>query len=414
MSSPVHASLRTPGRFLRREGRELLLGDQPIRLVGYSGFDAAVNPHVDLEQYFAAMQQHGLNLQRTWAVQSSLRGRLSVFARDQEAPVRYDLSAIDPDFFQRVRQVIALAAHHGVVVQLCLFAPPQCQPQSGEWEHDPWNAANNSNGCIEPGRYPSDAWVHEFYFNAPRDAGPVRRQSTDAALYHLQKDFVQSLVMATCEYWNVIYEIANEARCYSGVPQQGVVWHQEVAEWVKAVDRDLLVSSCTTINPYLGDPHRIGALEDGVNSLPDIDMFSLHYHAWRTLGAPTAPVAHWTDTPGYEELRNNDESYIPLALAGADNGCGGYLRYGKPVIVDDDGAFAQDETGLCHRDHNEVVARWALTAVSCGAHFHHKDLLPVPSASSIDYQAMGALARAARPDFSGKHRRTADLLSLVR
>lgn len=408
--APEH---RTRTRRLSTHGRELLLNDTPIRLVGYGSYRALTDPTVDLERLFAALHRYGLNLHRTWVVQAgTARPGLAVFESVGEPP-RYDLTALSDRFLDRLRHACSLAGRHGIVLQLTLFAPPQCMPDHPDWEADVWCAANNVHGSIEPGRGAPAAHVHELYFNLPRDTYPGSREVVDPALYHLQKDFVQSIAAATAEYWNVIYEIAHEARSYSGVPEQCILWHREVASWIKTVDPDLLVSSNTTINPYLGDPHRICRTEDGVNRLQNIDLISLHYHAWRSLGAPTAPVERWSDTPGWDLLANNDERYIPQALAGAPDGCGGYQRYAKPVILDDDGAFGQDETGRMHRDHNGVVARWAATAIRCGAHFNHKDDLP-GGGTDLDHEALTALGAAARPDFPGQVHRRSDLIRLIR
>ena len=408
--APEH---RTRTRRLSTHGRELLLGDVPIRLVGYGAYGTLTDPSVDLERLFSTLRHYGLNLQRTWAVQAGVsHPALPVFER-VGAPPRFDLTALNPDFIDRLRQACSLAGRNGIVLQITLFAPPQCPPDHPDWEEDPWSAANNLHGSIEPGRGAPGAHVHELYYNLPRRPYPGSREVIDPAVYHLQKDFVQGVVQATAEYWNVIYEICHEARCFTGTPEQCILWHRGVADWIKAVDADLLVSSNTTINPYLGDPHRITRSEDGVNRLQNIDLISLHYHAWRSLGAPTAPVERWSDTPGFDLLANNDDRYVAEALSGASDGCGGYFRYNKPVILDDDGAFGLDETGRAHRDHNDAVARWAGTAIRSGAHFNHKDDLPAGE-TVMDYAALAALGAAARPDFPGQVHRRADLLTLIR
>ncbi len=409
--APEH---RTRTRRLRTHGRELLLGDVPIRLVGYGAFGALTDPGVDLERLFGALHAQGLNLHRTWAVQSGARRPgLPVFQCMDGRAGRYDLTAFNPEFIDRLRLACSLAGRQGIVLQITLFAPPQCMPDHPDWEEDLWSAANNLHGSIEPGRAAPGAHVHELYFNLPRETYPGSREVVDPALYHLQKDFVQSVVQATAEYWNVIYEIAHEARCYSGTPQQCILWHREVAGWIKTVGADLLVSSSTTINPILGDPHRISPAEDGVCRLEDIELISLHYHAWRALGAPMAPVQRWSEVSGWDLAANNDDRYIPHALSGAPDGCGGYFRYAKPVILDDDGAFGPDETGRMHRDDNAMVARWAAAAIRSGAHFNHKDSLPGGN-TDVDHEALAALSGAARPDFPGQKHRRADLLTLIR
>ena len=112
---------------------------------------------------------------------------------------KFDLTAYDATYFERLRERAILAGNAGVYVCVQLFQGWHIESKGltyNPWTYHPFNSANNINGVN------GDA-------NAD-GKGLETRLTTSTTIYNLQKAYVDQVIQVVGDLDNVIFEISNE------------------------------------------------------------------------------------------------------------------------------------------------------------------------------------------------------------
>ncbi|MBI2302703.1 MAG: hypothetical protein HYU66_27670 [Armatimonadetes bacterium] len=116
---------------------------------------------------------------------------------------RFDLAQLDPAYFERLRQRVAMAGERGIYVSVMLFEGHGLHASDAPWCWDghPFNARNNVNGID----------------GDPNHDGRGTEIQTLAipAVTALQEVYVRKVLDTLDDLDNVLYEIVNESGAYS-------------------------------------------------------------------------------------------------------------------------------------------------------------------------------------------------------
>ena len=130
---------------------------------------------------------------------------------------RFDLTRLDPVYFERLRSRVAAAGERGIYVAVMLFEGWGAQFLEDGWDSHPFNRANNVNG-IDGDRF--------GYFQ-------VQRTEMGRRILDLQEAYMRKVVDTVNDLDNVLYEVCNEAGPYS------TAWQYHVIEYVKQYESGL-------------------------------------------------------------------------------------------------------------------------------------------------------------------------------
>lgn len=175
---------------------------------GYSDYQIITDRSFRADRYFQRVAQHGVNFQRMWVTGYSNAARdvdeLMPFSRRGN---QYRLSAINPKYLKRLKEVMDQARAHNQRVMLTLF--------------DHWSLARV---------FPKTPWYyknnHERLLDRPF---PNFYSVDDTKLNRIQENLVREIVRST-KHFNPIYEVMNEA---AGADCARIsVWHEKVASWI--------------------------------------------------------------------------------------------------------------------------------------------------------------------------------------
>lgn len=190
-------------RYLQWRGRPTIL------ITSAEHYGALLNLDFDFRTYFAELEQNGLNHTRIFAgTYRELAGSHGI-ADNTLAPAdnrflapwkrsdqpgyfvggnKFDLTAFNPDYFQRLKELMTEARNRGIVVEFNFFCPLY---GDGEWNGSPFNPANNVNGLG----------------NCPREEILSLKHPQ---LLAVQEEFVKAVVRELNSFDNLYYEICNE------------------------------------------------------------------------------------------------------------------------------------------------------------------------------------------------------------
>ena len=124
---------------------------------------------------------------------------------------KFDLSRLDPRYFERLRDRVASAARKGIYVSIMLFEGWGLQTAKAGWKWDghPFNAANNVNGVNG---------------DRNRDGSGVEIHTLDVPeATRIQDAYVRRVVDTVNAFDNVLFEISNESGDYSTEWQYHVI-----------------------------------------------------------------------------------------------------------------------------------------------------------------------------------------------
>jgi hypothetical protein len=206
--------------------RYFVFRDQPTFLIT-SGehYGAVLNRDFDYHPYLAELLARRFNLTRLFSgtyrevpgsfqiaanTLAPAKGRyVAPWGRSSQPGAcdggnKFNLSAWDPAYFDRLRNFIAAAGDRGVVVELVLFCPFY---DENLWQVNPMNSQNNVNGIGTMGR------TEVFTLNHP----PM------VAIHEL---LVRKLVSELHQFDNVYFEICNEPY-FGGV---ALDWQARIAQ----------------------------------------------------------------------------------------------------------------------------------------------------------------------------------------
>lgn len=229
-------------------------------------YGAVLNLDFDYRRYLETLRADGMNYTRIFSgAYVEPRGAFNI-ARNTLAPEagrficpwarsdqpgyanggnRFDLSAYDPAYFERLRDFVAYAGEQGVVVELALFCPMYEEKQ---WALSPMNPQNNIQGLGEIAR--TDVYTLD------RNGG----------LLEIQLDLVRTIVTALNGFDNLFYEIANEPY-FGGIT---LAWQHRVADVILETEaalphRHLIAQNIANNTAIIESPH------------PGVSIFNFHY-----------------------------------------------------------------------------------------------------------------------------------------
>lgn len=170
-------------------------------------------PIFDFPAYLDFLNRHGHNFIRLWTWESTVCDideggrRMRYYAAPQpwlrtgpglalDGKPRFDLSAFDPEYFDRLRTRVTEAGRRGVYVSIMLFEGWAMQHAHGAYEGHPLHPANNRQGVS--GDADGDGKGLEIH------------TLTNPATLALQEAYVRKVVESVNSLDNVLYEISNE------------------------------------------------------------------------------------------------------------------------------------------------------------------------------------------------------------
>jgi len=181
----------------------------------------------DFDEYLDFLQQNHHNFTRLWAWETTrpedgerYSGRVVAAPQawlrtgpglDVTGLPKFDLSQLDPSYFERLRTRTEAARRSGIYIAVTLFEGWSAQFSRGSASH-PFLAPNNINGLEE---VTDPLAIHTLRF--PR-------------VTSFQKAYVRAVVDTVADMDNVIFEIANEASPAS------TEWQYEMIRFVKCLE----------------------------------------------------------------------------------------------------------------------------------------------------------------------------------
>ena len=209
---------------------------QPVYLTGshtwFSFVDSGPKfPPVpfDYDAYLRFLVRHDHNFIRLWseqlpAFQDPEGRRHHVWPLPWERPgpglaqdgqPRFDLTKLDPAYFERLRARTAAAGEKGVYVAVMLFQAWNVvmRPAPGGWDFHPFRKTNNVNG-VDADADGNGVGIEFFTLAVPE-------------VVRLQETYVRRVVQAVNDLDNVLYEVANETGPVS------TDWHYHMIDVVR-------------------------------------------------------------------------------------------------------------------------------------------------------------------------------------
>ena len=216
-AAPIHVHPDYPHYFVWR-------GRPTILITSGEHYGAVLNLDFDYGRYLDELQVHGFNLTRTFSgtyreVPGSfnIMGNTLAPAADRflcpwarsdtpgaaDGGNKFDLTRWDSAYFERLKDFLAQAGEHGVVVELVLFCTMYDQTL---WTASPMHPRNNVNGLADLGPY-------EVY------------RGKDPKLLAIQCAVVRKLVTELNPFNNLYYEICNEPYERGGLTRE---WNDQI------------------------------------------------------------------------------------------------------------------------------------------------------------------------------------------
>lgn len=255
---PISLHPENPHYFLWR-------GKPTILITSGEHYGAVLNQAFNYQQYLATLQSHGFNLTRTFSgAYCEATGAFNI-ERNTLAPAqddllcpwarsdkpgyanggnKFDLTAWDPEYFQRLTDFVAEAGRRGIVVELVLFCPFY---EDSMWDLSPMNARNNINAI-------GDMQRTEVYTLRHKD------------LLAVQEVMVRHIIGALKDLDNIYYEICNEPY-FGGVTDE---WQGHIAETIASAEagfehRHLVAQNIANKSKRIESPN------------PHVSIFNFHY-----------------------------------------------------------------------------------------------------------------------------------------
>ncbi|MCB2220676.1 MAG: hypothetical protein KQI35_09790 [Bacteroidetes bacterium] len=201
-------------------GRYFCSGGQPVWLTGSHTWDNLqdIGPTpFYFSEYLDWMVGLGHNFMRMWAWETP---QGTDWAKDPSLTInplpyaksgsQYDLSQLNQDYFERLRQRIQAADEKGIYVSIMLFQGFSAEHAPVAWQYHPFNAGNNING-IAAGQFEVHTNIHPEVVEAQR---LYVREVIDIVNYY--------------NLTNVLYEIGNEIP-HSDESDQ---WHFDMIDYI--------------------------------------------------------------------------------------------------------------------------------------------------------------------------------------
>ncbi len=160
----------------------------------------------DYSGYIRFLERYHLNFFRLWRQEEALWEPLPYLRTGPglalDGGLKFDVSRMNPLFFDRLSARVEAAGQHGIYVAVMLFQGWGIERKSPDrtanpWEFHPFHRANNVNGL--DGDLDGDG------------EGTETHTLMDAVVTEWQDSFVRHVVDTVNRFDNVLYEIANES-----------------------------------------------------------------------------------------------------------------------------------------------------------------------------------------------------------
>ena len=199
-------------------------------------YGAVINLDFDYGTYLKSLSEDGMNYTRIFTGSYfEIAGESFGIQNNTLAPVRdriitpwvqietnpngygkYDLSKWNEAYFERLKDFMAVAAEHDIIVEVTMFSSIY---RDEHWDICPQNPVNNINITDEVSRF---------------DAQTLN----NGELFSYQESFVRKMVNELNEYDNVFFEIQNEPWSDHAVPVYNIVNKEDlkIGDWSYKAD----------------------------------------------------------------------------------------------------------------------------------------------------------------------------------
>ncbi len=280
-NGPLRRCTENPRYFTDNSGKAIYLTGAhtwPVNQDARAGDGEHEDICFDYEGYLRAMKAYGHNFLRFWTQESSVSmfggGQalyytypmpyVQVGTRDGRIPV-YDLTQLNQEYFDRIRERCILAGKYGIYVSVMLFEGWSVDTRSSYvFGSHPYNILNNVNGI--DGNPPSEK---KTALSGENDSNPfapeehiVVQTLENPEITALQRAYVKKVIEAVNDLDNVMYEICNEGLRWTRywqyamigfiheteqrMPKQHPVW---MSHLVQAQNESLYISDAEAISP---------------------------------------------------------------------------------------------------------------------------------------------------------------------
>lgn len=257
-TTPLSLHPDNPHYFLWRDAPTVLI-------TSGEHYGALMNLDFDYRAYFGELAKHGLNHTRVFSgtyreIPSSFgisenplaprQGRyIGPWARSTEVgnadgDMKFDLTAWDTGYFDRLENLMAEAQVRGIVVEMTLFCAFY---DDALWEASPMNIANNINGVGDCSRL-----------------APLKLSHND--LTEVQLAFTRKMVIEMNRFDNFYFEVCNEPY----MQDEFYEWEKRIIEVIIATERDLP-------NKHLISQNIANKWKKVENPNPAVSILNFHY-----------------------------------------------------------------------------------------------------------------------------------------
>jgi len=214
-----------------------LYKNKPLALISSAEhYGAVLNLNFDYQSYLETLSADGMNYTRiftgtyfeiegeSFGIQNNTlapeKDKIitpwALVISDLSGEVKYDLSTWNEVYFERLRNFIAVAADHDIIVEVTLFSSIY---RDEHWDICPQNPANNINIGHKLTRF-------------------IAQTLNNGSLLTYQYSFVRKMVNELNEYDNFFFEIQNEPWSDHPVPVYNIVNKEELKpdDWTFKAD----------------------------------------------------------------------------------------------------------------------------------------------------------------------------------
>jgi hypothetical protein len=350
-------------------GTHLCLDGQPTLFVGYSNYGLVYHPEMadldpadnDLGRWLDHLESHGINLLREWVAPLPEEwGKALQPVRKING--RYDFTKLNPAFWAFFHRLADAAAARKMILEVTVFDRYSMEKQTFDT-----HPMNTTLGGFVPASN-GDAFP-QFY--------------TNAAILEQTEAYAKLVLAELARHPNILIEPINEPAERGAGPAAVSQWHARFYQWAAAAAPGLLLAPNLI---YAGPPDDPASVLYPNPAHPAVKVVSIH-------AGPTTWLPDDVSLPA--DIAKGVQLKVQREVA----------RFGKPLIIDTDGAHS----GPKSRDDNRRLWLYCLGAARGGAAaFNHRDPEPYGLTSDpkdvtepVDEQALDALDMA-RKQLEGK------------
>ncbi len=229
--------------FVAVKESELILGSSPFKAVGVNSYDLAYKSKEEIVETFRLLQTAGVNTVRFWA-----------FGDGFPEGFQPRAGTVNKERFDNLDYIISLARQHHI--RLIIVLTNNWQDYGGKEQYLLWTGNNPETEIL----FYQDVQVKELFKN------------------YINKVVSRHNLITQTDYVNdpsiLAWEIINEPRLNEGDVQLIADWTEEIAAYIKTIDKNHLVSVGTerVISQELYQPNLCGGA--------GIDLCSLHLYLY--------------------------------------------------------------------------------------------------------------------------------------